>query len=143
VTSLTLTPGGEAELTASAVYNHLPVFAGPDQFRWDFEGSCGTLKGSTFYAGNPGTGTLTVSAGEKTVEIPVTVTKLPLKTVKSLCSLFSWIPYMQSADFWENAVTARSMVPSHPSAGSKFLTNLPMHLLGLFCLPKSSPAVPA
>ena len=82
VTSLTLTPGGEAELIASAIYNHLPVFAGPDQFRWDFEGSCGTLKGSTFYAGNPGSGTLTVSAGEKTVEIPVTVTKLPLKTVE-------------------------------------------------------------
>ena len=82
VESLTLTPGGEAELTASALYNHLPVFAGQEQFRWDFEGSCGTLEGNTFYAGNPGSGVLTVSAGEKTVEIPVTVTKLPLKTVE-------------------------------------------------------------
>ena len=82
VTSLTLTPGSTAVLSASAIYNHLPVRAGHDAFTWEFEGNCGKLKDWTFYAGNPGSGTIKVSAGETTLEIPVTVTKVPLETVE-------------------------------------------------------------
>ena len=82
VNSLTLTPGGTAVLSASAIYNHLKVRAEQDSFRWEFEGNCGRMDGRTFYAGNPGSGTIRVTAGEKTVEIPVTVTKVPLKTVE-------------------------------------------------------------
>ena len=82
VSSLTLTPGASATLSASATYNHLKVRAGQDSFRWEFEGNCGRMDGWTFYAGNPGSGTIRVTAGEKTVEIPVTVTKVPLETVE-------------------------------------------------------------
>ena len=82
LSSLTLTPGASASLSASATYNHLKVRTGADSFRWEFEGNCGRMDGWTFYAGNPGSGTIRVTAGEKTVEIPVTVTKVPLETVE-------------------------------------------------------------
>ena len=82
VNSLTLTPGSSAVLSASAIYNHLKVRTGLDSFKWEFEGNCGRMDGWTFYAGNPGSGTIRVTAGEKTVEIPVTVTKVPLETVE-------------------------------------------------------------
>lgn len=82
LSGLTLTPGASVNLSAEAVWNHMKLWSDGSAETWSFEGDCGRMDGWTFYAGNPGSGTIRVTAGEKTVEIPVTVTKLPLKTVE-------------------------------------------------------------
>ena len=82
LTSLTLTPGASVNLSAEAEWNHIKLWSGGSAETWSFEGDCGRMNGWTFYAGNPGSGTIRVTAGEKTVEIPVTVAKVPLETVE-------------------------------------------------------------
>ena len=82
LSGLTLTPGASVNLSAEAVWNHMKLWSDGSAETWSFEGDCGRMDGWTFYAGNPGSGTIRVTAGEKTVEIPVTVTKVPLETVE-------------------------------------------------------------
>ena len=82
LTSLTLTPGASVNLSAEAEWNHIKLRSDGSAETWSFEGNCGRMDGWTFYAGNPGTGTIRVRAGEKTTEIPVTVTRVPLETVE-------------------------------------------------------------
>ena len=82
LTSLTLTPGASVNLSAESKWNHIRLRSDGSAETWSFEGNCGRMDGWTFYAGNPGNGTIRVSAGEKTAEIPVTVTKVPLQTVE-------------------------------------------------------------
>ena len=82
LTSLTLTPGASVNLSAEAEWNHIKLWSDGSAETWSFEGDCGRMNGWTFYAGNPGSGIIRVTAGEKTVEIPVTVAKVPLETVE-------------------------------------------------------------
>lgn len=75
VTSLSVTPGSVTTLTASAVYKHQALKADPEAFTWTVEGNIGTVdEKGVFTASTPGTGTITVSAGGKSLTIPVTVT---------------------------------------------------------------------
>ena len=75
VTSLTVTPGSVTTLTASAVYKHQALKADPEAFTWTVEGNIGSVdETGSFTAFTPGTGAITVSAGGRSVTIPVTVT---------------------------------------------------------------------
>lgn len=83
VTSLSVAPGNSVTLTASAVYKHLALKADPEAFTWTVNGDIGTVDNTgKFTATNPGTGTLTVSAGGKSVTVNVTVSEIALSTVE-------------------------------------------------------------
>lgn len=83
ITSLTAVPGSTVTLTPSAIYNHLPLKADADAFTWSVSGDIGTVsKDGKFTAGAPGTGSITVSAGGKSVTLNVTVSHLALATVE-------------------------------------------------------------
>ena len=83
LSTLTIEPGQSLQLTAKAVYNHLTLFATADAFTWSVSGNVGTVDetGKFTAALPPGSGTLTVTAGGKSVSIPVRVSSLPLKTL--------------------------------------------------------------
>lgn len=83
LTSLTVTPGSKTTLTAGAIWNHLTLGADAKAFTWSVSGDVGTVdENGVLSATTPGTGSLTVSAGGKSVTIPVSVTQLPLLTVE-------------------------------------------------------------
>ena len=83
LTSLTVTPGSKTALTAGAVWNHLPLTATNEAFTWSVSGDIGTVdEHGVFTASAPGTGNLTVSAGDKSLTIPVTVAQVALQTIE-------------------------------------------------------------
>ena len=87
---LTVSPGSTTTLTASAVYSHLPLKADPEAFTWTVTGDIGTISADgTFRASNPGTGTITVSAGGQSASVSVTVSKLALKAAEDFETAFS------------------------------------------------------
>ncbi|MDY3690804.1 MAG: S-layer homology domain-containing protein [Dysosmobacter sp.] len=83
LTSLTAAPGSTVQLRATAAYQHLPLTADQEAFRWSVDGGIGTITADgRFTATAPGTGTITVSAGGQRTSIPVTVSKLALNVVE-------------------------------------------------------------
>ena len=83
LTALTAAPGSTVQLRATAAYQHLPLTADQEAFRWSVEGGIGTITADgRFTATAPGTGTITVSAGGQRTSIPVTVSKLALNVVE-------------------------------------------------------------
>jgi len=76
VSALTVTPGQTVHLTVDAVYRNLPMDCRNADFTWGISDNIGTIdKFGNYTAGNrAGEGTITVSAGERTVTVPVTVT---------------------------------------------------------------------
>lgn len=83
ITSLAAVPGSTVTLTPSAIYNHMSLKADPEAFTWTVSGDIGTVSAEgKFIAGAPGTGTITASAGGKSISLPVTVSKLALSTVE-------------------------------------------------------------
>ena len=84
ITSLTAVPGSTVNLTASAVYNHLALKADAAAFTWTVSGNIGTVDSTgKFTASQPGTGSITVAAGGKSVTVAVTVSKVALSTVEN------------------------------------------------------------
>lgn len=82
--SLTVTPGSKTALTAEAVYQHLPLYADAECFEWSVSGGVGKISGDgVFAAAKTGSGTITVTAGDAAVSIPVTVTKLPMEALET------------------------------------------------------------
>lgn len=75
VSELLLSPGDVVELTASGVWYNLPAAMDSAAVTWKTEGNIGTIdSGGRFTAVNDnGTGAITVSAGGRTVTIPVRV----------------------------------------------------------------------
>ena len=75
VTSLNLDPGGQVDLKASASYRSLDLTAQDTCFTWTADPAVGTVdENGLFTAGEKSaSGTLTVSAGGKTLTIPVSV----------------------------------------------------------------------
>ncbi|MDD4716005.1 MAG: S-layer homology domain-containing protein, partial [Oscillospiraceae bacterium] len=75
VKSLALSPGGVADLTASASIHGLPLVTQNNCFTWTVSGGVGTVDANgRFTAGSQGgAGTLTVSAGGSSTSIPITV----------------------------------------------------------------------
>lgn len=75
VSSLNLDPGQTVALTAAATWYGLPMTANDGSFTWSVTPAVGTVDAAgTLTAGSKaGSGSLSVTAGEKTVSIPVTV----------------------------------------------------------------------
>ena len=83
LTSLTVTPGSKTTLAATAAYQHRSLKADANLFSWSVEGGIGKIsEDGVFTAGSPGSGTITVTAGGKSISIPVTISKLALKTME-------------------------------------------------------------
>ncbi len=62
VTSITLSAGEKAELSASAMYRHLPVLGDNKGFTWTVQGNVGTIENGVFTAsGSIGSGSVTAS----------------------------------------------------------------------------------
>lgn len=90
VTSITLSAGEKAELSASAMYRHLPVLGDNKGFTWTVQGNVGTIENGVFTAsGSIGSGSVTASLGTVSVTIPVTVTARALRTLDGFESEFS------------------------------------------------------
>lgn len=84
VTSVTIPPETSVSLTAEGVTNHLTLAGDNECFTWRFagEGIAVSEDGATLTAGaGAGAGTLYVGIGEKTVELPVNVAAVPLRTL--------------------------------------------------------------
>ena len=75
VTSLALDPGQTAALNASATWYKLPLLADDSCFTWSLPAELGTVDayGNLTAGAKAGAGTLTVTAGERSVSIPITV----------------------------------------------------------------------
>ena len=84
ITSLTLEAGEKADLSGKAVYNHMVLASSDDDFTWSVTGNVGTIdENGLFTAGNtPGTGTIVLTKGSRTVSIPVTISSFPLETLE-------------------------------------------------------------
>lgn len=76
ISALTAAPGQTVRLLVDAVYRNLPMDCQNADFTWSISDHIGTIdRFGNYTAGNrAGTGTITVSAGARTVTIPVTVT---------------------------------------------------------------------
>lgn len=83
VTALKLEPNQVVDLTASSVYRNLALTGADENYIWTMDPAVGTVdeKGVITAAPASGQGRLTVSAGEKSVVLPVTVSGhiLPLE----------------------------------------------------------------
>ena len=99
LTALTVAPGSKTTLTAGAVWNHLTLAADAKAFTWSVSGDIGTVdENGVFTAAAPGSGRLTVSAGGKSLTIPITVARQALKTVEDFEDtelIFSSSPYLK------------------------------------------------
>ena len=75
LTALNLLPGQQVDLTASAVWRNLDLEAQDGCFTWTVQGAAGTVDQNGLFtaAASSASGVLTVTAGEKTVSIPVSV----------------------------------------------------------------------
>lgn len=100
VSSLTLVPGEETELSARALWHSMPVTAGDAQFRWSVEGNIGLVDESGHFVASAagGAGFLVLSAGERSLRIPVSV-KTAVMCVADYeapesgsCAGFQWEP---------------------------------------------------
>lgn len=81
--TLSASPGSATELKATAAYKHRALKADPEAFRWSVTGNIGTVDANgVFHATTPGAGSITVAAGGKSVTVPVTVSRIGLKTVE-------------------------------------------------------------
>ena len=84
VTSLTVDPGEQIDLTAQAVYRRLTIPGSDNAFTWSISRDIGTIDENGLFtaADFPGSGTITVTKGRSTVSIPVTITTRSLETLE-------------------------------------------------------------
>ncbi len=81
--SLTVAPGDSVNLVAQATYRYMDLYADATAFTWSVEGGMGVIDAAgQFTATLPGAGALTVSAGNTSVTIPVSVSTLALQTLE-------------------------------------------------------------
>lgn len=75
VTGLNLDPGQTVTLVAAASWYKLPLLADNSCFTWSLSGEVGTVDawGNLTAGAKAGSGTLSVTAGEKSVSIPITI----------------------------------------------------------------------
>ena len=90
VTAISLSVGEKAELSASAVYRHLPAVGDNNGFSWSVQGDIGTIENGVFTAGSKiGSGSVKVSLGSASVTIPVTVSARALRTLDGFEDAFA------------------------------------------------------
>ncbi|MBQ3497302.1 MAG: phosphodiester glycosidase family protein, partial [Oscillospiraceae bacterium] len=85
ISAVNVAPNAEVDLTARGIIKRLPVAGDDTCFTWTLSGDVGTVdKNGVFKAGaDVGIGTLTISAGESSVSVPVTVSARPLTLLES------------------------------------------------------------
>ncbi|MDL2273486.1 S-layer homology domain-containing protein [Oscillospiraceae bacterium OttesenSCG-928-G22] len=82
VESLSVLPGGSAELTVTSFYDGMEVTATDSLYRWEVVGDVGTFTSPGVFAASNvagAVGTIRVTAGIRTVEIPVTIGAIPVE----------------------------------------------------------------
>jgi len=96
-TSLTLEPGQEVDLTVRAYDRHVLLTGSDTCYTWTLEPQVGTVDetGHLIPGDRSGTGLLRVSAGESSVEIPITVwTGIPFEDVTKSDACFEAVRYV-------------------------------------------------
>ncbi len=85
ITALSISPGESADLSATALYHHLPLTTEDSDFTWSVSENLGTIDRNGLFTAalTSGKGTLTLSKGDKTLTIPVTITTKPLLTLEN------------------------------------------------------------
>lgn len=74
VSSLAVAKDTSVTLAASSVYNHMPLASDNSCYKWAVTGNVGTItQDGVFTATNSGSGTIDVTAGDRSVSIPVMV----------------------------------------------------------------------
>lgn len=90
VSAINLTSGESVELSASAMYQHLPLPGNNKGFSWSVSGDVGTIEDGVFTASSrPGSGGVSASLGRISVTIPVTVSSRALRTLEDYEGSFS------------------------------------------------------
>ena len=83
ITELKLSPGASAQLSASAAYKHLKLYAENSAFKWSSATRSGQITETGLYtAQTPGEDTITVQCGGRSTTVRVTVSKVPLKELE-------------------------------------------------------------
>ena len=97
VTALTLEPGQVVNLTARAKTNHVTLTAQDTCFTWSLESAAGTVDetGKLTASETEGSGVLTVSAGQKSVQIPIVVKRpVPFDDVQESDWFYEAVKYV-------------------------------------------------
>ena len=95
VTSLTTEAGETHKLVMSAAYNHMSLISQNSCFTFAVTGDIGTITSDgVFTAVKDGTGAITVTAGTKTLTIPVTVQSLPFTDVAAGAWYYEAVEYV-------------------------------------------------
>lgn len=103
VTALSLPEGASVNLTASAVYNRLDLISQDNCYIWAVTGGIGEIDAmGKFTATSSGSGTITVTAGDLTVSIPVSVGWVnPFTDVSSGDWYYSAVEYVYKAELFK------------------------------------------
>jgi len=109
--SLTVVPGSRTQLKATAVYQHLTLYADPELFVWEVRGGIGTIsEDGVFTAAEPGEGVITAEAGGTRVSVPVTVSNVSLKTVEDFETQDTIFDGTHADNAWFTRVTGGEQV---------------------------------
>ena len=104
ITALELDAGQEVDLTVRAYYNHVLLTGGDETFTWDLEPTAGTVDGTGHVTAGAasGKGILTVRAGERGKEIPITVwSGIPYSDVPVTSPRFEAVRYVYEHKLFE------------------------------------------
>ncbi len=94
VTSITTQPDTTYPLITAATYNHMTLISKNTSFKYEVTGDIGTITNDgIFTATKDGTGSIVISAGAKSLTIPVTVSSMPFKDVPSNAWYFDAVKY--------------------------------------------------
>ncbi len=120
VTSLSTQAGKSHSLVISAAYNHMSLISQNRCFTFSVTGDIGTITSDgVFTATKDGTGTITITAGTKTLSIPVTVQSTPFSDVSLDAWYYDAVKYVydnglmqgtSSTVFAPTSTTTRSMI---------------------------------
>ena len=120
VTSLSTQAGKSHSLVISAAYNHMSLISQNRCFTFSVTGDIGTITSDgVFTATKDGTGTITITAGTKTLSIPVTVQSTPFSDVSLSAWYYDAVKYVydnglmqgtSSTVFAPTSTTTRSMI---------------------------------
>ena len=135
VTSLNLNPGQQVNLKASATYRTLALTAQDTCFTWSLDSSLGTVdaNGVLTASQNSGSGNLTISAGGKSVTIPMTIAS-HVKTLETCEGNLSTFQNTDTAtaeaetglDFVHNGKQSRKLSYAAASGSASLTTPLPI-----------------
>ena len=94
INSITTAPNTTYLLDVAATHNHMTLISQNTSFRYSLTGDIGTITNDgKFTATKDGTGSIVISAGEKSLTIPVTVRSIPFEDVPANAWYFDAVKY--------------------------------------------------